>query len=163
MAEFPNDGVDMDELFNRPFDEESASEVEKASLAPEGYYVTNPDEYPVTFAPYLFEDRRIINVITRAEGKVAGEYHVAMLRFKVSPDKKHAQVWEDGKPTGQEKTTFDMPSVLWTQARNAYKATVGDGPKTEAALIDFLKSQPVKVKVGHFNGKLTVKGIEKAR
>lgn len=157
------DFVDMDELFNRPFNDESADEVEKASLAPEGYYTSNPDEYPITISPYQFDDRRLVTVIARAEGKVGGEFHTALLRFKVSPDKRHAKVWVDGQPTDEEKTTFDMPSVLWTQARNAYTQKMGEKPKTDAALIEFIRTVPLRYKVGHFAGKLSIKGIEKAR
>ena len=162
VEEFPG-GLDMDDLYNRPFENESADEVEKSTLAPEGWYVTDPDQYTVTLSSALFDERRLLTVMTRAEGRVGGNVHTALLRFRISPDKRHAQVWEDGKPTGEEKPGYDMASILWTQLRNAYVGTVGEKPKTEAALIEFLKSSPVKVKVGHFQGKLSVKGIEKAR
>lgn len=170
MTEY--EGVDMDEIYNTPFDDEGAEQVRAASLPPQGYYTTNPDEFPPTVIPRMVDEktgeqvtgqRRVIKVVARVEAVINNKAEVALVRFDISPDKRHAKVYENGEWTGEFKTKYDMNSVRWAQFGKVYEQTMGEKPKVDANVIEFIKTTPFKVKVGHFNGEVSVNEIQKAR
>ena len=145
-------------------DQAAAKEIITRSLAPSGIYTRDPDELgnlTVLRQAKDFEDeRRMIILSGRFRATIKGKEHTAFVRnVKLSPDRRPAKEWKDGKPTGNFLDKDDQASVLWAKAVETYRKTFNELPVSNEGIIAFLESGSYKVKIRGYNGELYVNEI----
>lgn len=143
--------VDMDEKFNDEVNTAAVNEGIKAALAPQGTYQTQ-EEYPLN--AFLGESnekdadgaitgqRRTITLTGLFAGKFDGEMVTTRLRFVLSPDRRKKRDFVTREMTDKD----DLRTRLYDQAVKTYEKTVGEMPKKNTDLVEWLKSNPFKVR-----------------
>ena len=146
-------------LLERDSDLEVVATMRRDAMDPAGTYVSQPDEYPLTFSVEDFKGRRVVTLTglvkleklaTPRKGEPRQEMpdHDVRTRlnfFKLSPDRRNKLVYgEDNKPTGEELPTPDAQSLRWLEARDAYKTVTGEEAKQDIQVVEFLTQHPIR-------------------
>ena len=150
---------DARSLLERDSDLEIVASIRKDAMDPAGTYRSYPDEFPLTFSVEDFKGRRVVTLsglvtLEKLAKPRAGEPKVEMpdhdIRtrlsfFKLSPDRRNKLIYgEDNKPTGEELPTPDAQSLRWLEARDAYKAVIGEEAKQDIQVVEFLRQYPIR-------------------
>jgi hypothetical protein len=145
---------DARKLLERDSDLEVVATLRKDAMDPAGTYISNPDEYPLTFSVEEFKGRRVIQLnglLTleklkdKAQEMPDHEVRTRLNFFRLSPDRRNRLVYgEDNKPTGEELPTPDAQSLRWLEARDAYKTVRGEEAKQDIQVVEFLTQHPIR-------------------
>ena len=145
---------DAKSLLERDSDLEVVATLRRDAMDPAGTYVSQPDEYPLTFRVEDFKGRRVVtlNGLVKLEklkdrGTALPDHEVRtrLNFFKLSPDRRNKLVYgEDNKPTGEELPTPDAQSLRWLEARDAYKTVTGEEAKQDIQVVEFLTQHPIR-------------------
>lgn len=148
--------------FDDPVDTKESKEIITRSLPPSGIYTRDPEELGnltvITQSKDYEDTRRMIILSGRFRGTFKGKEVTAFVRnIKLSPDRRSAKEFVDGKPSGNFLDKDDTPSLLWAKAVEAYTKTYKEEPTTKQSVINFLESGEYQVKIRGYNGELYVR------
>ncbi len=152
MTETNEQYTDIDEKFNDEVNSAAVNEGIKAALPPQGTYQSHPDEYPLNAYLGEFDEkdadgavtgkRRTITFTGLFTGKFDGEELTTRFRFAISPDRRKKRDYESGEMTEKD----DLKTRLYDQAVKTYEKAAGEMPKRNTDLVEWLKSNPFKVR-----------------
>ena len=158
MTEYnENDQVDIDAKFNDEVNAEQVDQIIKDGLPPQGTYQTDPTEYPLNaflnvnlekHGETIVGERRVITFTGLASGRFDGETITNRLRFRISPDARKKRDFETKELTEKD----DLMTRLYAQAVKAYETTVGEKPKRNPDLIEWVKNAPIRVRTFNTDG-----------
>lgn len=144
--------VTIDSLFNNEVDTQATEDINRRAATPAGTYTTNPEEYPLNVFANLNEEkdadgavvgkRTVATITGLAFATIKGEDVTLRLRVRISPDARKKRDFETKELTEKD----DLMTRLWAQAVTTYKASVGEYPKRGTDLLEWVKSNPFKVR-----------------
>lgn len=152
MSERDEQTVDIDEKFNDEVNATAVNEGIKSALPPQGTYQTNPEEYPLNAflgesdekdeSGSVISKRRTITFTGLVSGVFQGETVTNRIRFTISPDRRKKRDFETRELTEKD----DIRTRLYDQAVKTYEKSVGEMPKRNNDLVEWLKSNPFNVR-----------------
>jgi hypothetical protein len=158
-------GFTLDDLHNQEVDVAGAQAILKRALPLEGTYETNPEEYgPMTVSVAKLAEKRngvptgkqrtMVTLFGRGIARnlrdpETGEVgdHVAGLRFRISPEERKSPEYVDDVATGEDSERDDGPTRLWAQAVQAFRGTFGENPKSNGAVVEYLRDNTVRYRL----------------
>lgn len=156
----PPTALTLDDLHDREVDVAGARAVQQRALPPSATYETDPDENgPMNVAVAIVPEKRggaltgtsrtVITLSGRATAfRVRGEDGEVSdvptgIRFKMSPDVRRKVDWE----TQEETDKDDIQTKLWAQAVTVYQQAIGDEPKSQKAVVEYLRDNAARYRL----------------